>query len=97
MLPEIWPLTDDTRGPNLISRYKNPYFKTNRVSHVEFAGVETYTFPMLPIPFTIPMAAARFLKKVNLQCVQFRRLTYAGGRGTAFDTHTSVIANPFFH
>ena len=54
--------------------------------------------PTLPQPFTIPIAAARLLefqKKISLQHVQFEYPTYAGGRGIAFETHTSVIADPF--
>ena len=39
---------------------------------------EAYRLPMLPKPFTIPIAADRL----------------AGGRGMAFDTHTNVNANP---
>lgn len=95
MPTEIWPLTDGIQGPRSISMYKNPYFRPSQVNHNENEEVETYTLAMLPIPFTIPIAAARFLEKVNLQYMEFKCLTYAGGRGIAFETHTSVIAKPF--
>ena len=56
--------------------------------------------PMLPQPFTTPIAAARFLetRKRGLiydTCIP-KSLVYAGGRGIAFATHTSVIAAPVF-
>ena len=40
----------------------------------------THKLPIFPNPLTIPIAAARF----------------AGGRGMAFETHTSVSANPAY-
>ena len=53
--------------------------------------------PMLPQPFTIPIAAARLLEEetINLPYMQLKYLAYAGGRGIAFETHTSVIEYPF--
>ena len=40
--------------------------------------VKAYRLPIVPKPFTIPIAADRL----------------AGGRGIAFDTHTNVNENP---
>ena len=40
--------------------------------------IKTYRLPIVPKPFTIPIAADRL----------------AGGRGMAFDTHTNVNENP---
>jgi hypothetical protein len=45
----------------------------------------------------MPMAAARFLDEDDPSVVQKESPTYAGGRGTAFDTHTIVIAVPVIH
>lgn len=43
----------------------------------------------------MPMAAARFLVEIGRKVrISTQQEAYAGGRGIALDTHTSVIANP---
>jgi hypothetical protein len=57
-----------------------------------------YTFPMLPNAPTTAMAATRFLDKHTMVSLYLGRVgskfAYAGGRGTASDTHTRFMANP---
>jgi hypothetical protein len=56
----------------------------------------TYRFPKFPAPLTIAIAAARLLVpfSITLSSTHYAQITHAGGRGTAFDTQTKVMANP---
>ena len=56
----------------------------------------SYMFPMLETPLTMPIAAARFLKRYHLPLDAQRVdcITNAGGREMVFATHTRVTPWP---